>query len=180
MHVVVGLLLVAACGFQAPPPDQAADPAPVDAGEPTVVPTIDAPTAPAVTPQALLVQMVTLECQAAFACKPQYPASARPFDQEWGTDLNDCVTSDKSYRTRDSVAASCASGVIAWDPVAAQQCFSDPGIPTSCSVLFADSWSWDPTCLVALAGRVPDGGACQNDWECAGRYSDCRSGTCMQ
>lgn len=176
MHVVLGLLLVAACGFEAPLPLEQT----TDAAEPTVVPTSDAATVTAPTPQALLVQMVTLECHAAFACRPQYPATARPFDEEWGTDLNDCVTSDRNYRTRDSVAASCASGVITWDPAAAQLCFANPGIPTSCSVLFSDNWSWADPCLIALAGRVANGGGCANDWECAGKYSDCRGGTCMQ
>jgi hypothetical protein len=181
MHVVPVLLLVAACGFQAPEriPQDPSDPS-VDAPpavEPPPVPTADAP--PALTPEALVVQMVTLECQAAFSCKPEYPASARPFDEEWGTDLDDCIATDRDYRMKESIAASCAAGVIAWDPAAAQMCFANPGVPTSCTSLFSDRWAWADSCLAALAGTVTDGGSCQNDWECAGRYSDCRGGECM-
>lgn len=170
MHVVVALLFVAACGFTAPLPEQGTT-APDAAEQPPPVPTI--------TPQAMIIQMISLECQKAFACRPEYPMTARPFESEWGTDLHDCLVTDKQYLARDAVAASVASGVIAWNQPAADQCFANPGIPASCAVVFSENWSWAEPCLTTLHGSVPDGGACTNDWDCAGRHSDCRSGTCM-
>ena len=168
------LVLVGACGFTAPR-HEPSEPN-LDAYVPQL-PTIDAPPR---TPQSFLTDLVTLECQQAFACMPQYPQDAyKSFADAWGSDVHDCVVTDRDYLARDSVAASVMTGTISWDPAAAMQCLAAPGIPTSCQALFSQNYSYSDACMTALAGKVPDGGSCTNDWEC-GRYSDCRSARCTR
>jgi len=182
VHVaVVVVVVVAACSFEAPrretqvSPDAAVPPPPtIDAP----VPEIDAPVVATLTPRIYIEQLVTLECQQAFACQSQYPPNKQPsFANAWGTDLDDCVTTDRDYLDRDAVDAGIAAGRITWDPAAAMTCLAAPGIPTSCSTLFNTDYDFAPSCIAALIGHVPDGGACTTGWECSST-SYCRNGTC--
>ena len=167
-HLLLCSLLVG-CGFQALPGPPAAA---VDATVPT-----DA--ASALTPQAFITQLITEECVLAFACKPQYPATApKTFDYEWGTDLNDCVTTDDDYLARDAIAAAVTAGRITFDPASAAICLAAP-TPATCVTLFADTYDYADACYLALAGHVADGGACTTGWEC-GRASRCIQGACSR
>lgn len=143
------------------------------------MPTIDAPAAPSqLTPRTFIVELVRLECLAAFACKPQYPKTAyRTFDQAWGTDINNCIAIGRSYLERNAIDAAVAAGRITFDAASAQACLAAPGIPTSCATLFEYRWEWSSICFVGLAGHVPEGSACTTSWEC-GPISDCHGGTC--
>ncbi|MBL0219381.1 MAG: hypothetical protein IPQ07_36615 [Myxococcales bacterium] len=173
----VGLLcsLLVACGFTAPgaPPARGLDPGPdarsVGSDGPSVL-----------TPQAFVEKLVALECAQAFVCKPQYPTSSTtPFDIEWGTDLADCLLTDRDYLARDTIAAAVTVGRISFDPGSAAICLASPGIPSTCTTLFAEDYDFAEPCYLALAGHVPDGSGCTTGWECA-RTSQCFHGTCSR
>ena len=179
MRPLVVCAVLAACGFEAPrqaPADPEVDAA--TSADPTPTPSIDAPAPPALTARQFIEDLVRLECVKAFACKPQYPASARrSFADAWGTDLNDCVVTDTNYLARDKIDSSIAAGRITFDPASAQACLADPGIPSSCATFFEYRYEWSAVCFVGLAGHVADGASCTTSWEC-GPTSDCHGGTC--
>ena len=166
--------VLAACGFQAP-----------NGGTPTEPPDATIATdgtdaTPTLTPETFLERLLTEECEQAFACEADYPPTAHAsFADAWGTDLNDCVVTDRDYLARDAVAAAVTAGRISFDPTLAAACLAAPGIPTSCTTLFANNYDWADTCYQALAGHVPDGEACTTGWEC-GPASHCIAATCKR
>lgn len=170
MRYLVLCSFLVACGFQAPP---------TAATEPdAAVPVVDASDPGVMTPRVFITQLLTAECDQAFACQPQYPSDAhRSFADEWGTDLTDCLTTDSDYKALGAIEDAIAAGRITFDPVLALSCLAAPGIPTTCSTLFADHYDWAPICYSALAGHVADGGACTTGWEC-GATSHCAGTKC--
>jgi len=115
----------------------------------------------------------------AFACEPAYPRSKSPtFAQEWGDSVAQCITLDWSYVELPAIDAAVAAGAISWDPAQAVACLAAPGIPAGCADLFAEDYTYAPACWQALAGHVPDGGACTTTWACAGAASNCVNGAC--
>ena len=179
MRPLVLCSLLVGCGFEGRPVGAAT----VDASE---LPTIDAPAVPtgdasvAMTSSTFMERLITQECSIAFACRAQYPEGSHPaFDAAWGTDPSDCLATDRDYLARNKIAAAIIGGTIIWDPTSAEACLAAPGIPSTCSVLFADNYDWADSCYTALLGLVADGGACTTDWECA-RHSTCRNATCSR
>lgn len=168
--------LLVGCGFEGRP---------VGAGTVDALLTIDASggestsdASVALTSSVFIERLITQECAAAFACKAQYPEGSHPsFDTAWGTDPNECLVTDRDYLARNKIATAIVAGTITFDPTSAEACLAAPGIPSSCSVLFADTFDWADSCYAALLGHVADGGACTTDWECV-RGSSCRSATC--
>ena len=182
-QLLVSSLLVA-CGFQAPDrpgagPDAAAVSATPDAAPDAAPDAVTQIEPTPLTPQTLIERLITIACEQAFVCKPQYPSGAASFDVVWGTDLNDCVATDRDYLQREAIAAAVVGGTISFDPAQGALCLATPGIPTNCATLFSDNYFYAPTCLAALAGHVPEGGVCTTDWECP-VASTCRSGECMR
>jgi hypothetical protein len=174
------LCLLAACGFAPRTSSTGADaaPTPTDQGLDVLLHASDANVA--WSPRSFMVQLLTEECDQAFTCKPQYPQGAQhSFDYEWGVDINDCVTTDDDYLALDKIEAAIVASTITFDPASAATCLAAPGIPTSCPALFANNYDWASSCYAALAGHVPDAGACTTDWECANLSSYCNNnGTC--
>jgi hypothetical protein len=128
-------------------------------------------------PEDFIAQLVGQECTHAFTCMAQYPTTTgTTFDDDYGTDQNDCVTSDDDYGERAQVAAAVAAGKITYDATSAAACLADMMFPASCTDFFT-TWDWPDSCYDALAGNVADGAACTTGWEC-GDDSDCTAGKC--
>jgi hypothetical protein len=178
MRPFVLCALLVGCGFEAPSssPEATVDAAP----QPVTDDASSDATATAMTSSIFMERLITLECIAAFACKAQYPTDAhRSFAVAWGTDLDDCIVTDVDYLQRAKIEAAITGGTITWDPALAEACLAAPGIPSSCSQLFADHYDWADACYAALLGHIADGGTCTTDWECA-LGSICRNAVCAR
>jgi hypothetical protein len=130
----------------------------------------------ALTPQAFLGQLITKDCEKAFACRAEFPATEGTFDDEWGTSVSDCVESDDDYASRSEIAAGITAGHIKYDADIAANCLANLAYPASCPAFFAD-YDWPDSCYDALAGQVADGGSCTTGWDC-GPDSDCITAKC--
>ncbi len=172
MHRILLCALLAGCGFEGHPVGAAT----VDG--PPGTPTPDASTA--LSASIFIERLITLQCGAAFACQAQYPSDAHDsFAVVWGADLDDCLATDRDYTARGEIESAVTAGTITFDAERAAACLAAPGIPTTCSALFADTYDWADSCYAALRGHVADGGACTSDWECA-RGSTCRGAKCSR
>ena len=163
------VVVVAGCGFTAPTREPSPD-------RPDA--SIDAPPGSPLTPDTFITQLISAECQKAFTCQPEYPLNAqKSFAYEWGSSMNDCLTTDSDYKDISAITAAITVGRITWDPASAAVCLLDPAFPASCATFFLDTYDWAASCYTALSGHVADGASCTTGWECS-RQSPCRQGTC--
>jgi hypothetical protein len=129
------------------------------------------------TPQTFIEQLIRTECDKAFSCMAEFPASEGPFADSWGATVDECVEDDDDYIGRDMIAAAVTAGRIAWNPTLGASCLADLAFPATCSAFFLE-YEYPDDCYDALAGQVADGQACSTGWEC-GPASECPAGTCQ-
>src|SRR5262249_31372239 len=89
-------------------------------------------------PPEVIRQLITKDCEKAFACKAEFPATEGTFDDEWGTTLTDCVEDDDDYAARSQIAASIMAGHIRYDANIAANCLANLAYPATCPAFFTD------------------------------------------
>lgn len=136
-------------------------------------PVIDAP--PPLTASQLVVHYDDLYCDAAFACRSNFPSSATEFQTDFGTSAADCYQLAASADLPAVVDADAASSAIHFDPVEAATCLA--GLGYDCSTFWQDGPTGQTPCEAAILGTIPDGGTCNTAWECSSWDSDCSSQT---
>ena len=129
------------------------------------------------TPDAFVEQLVSKNCDKAFACESQYPTTTgTTFDDDWGTSAAECVSDDDDVNASSLIAASIAAGNITWDADSAALCLANLQFPATCAEFFT-TYDYPDACYDALSGNVADGGACTTDWDCGG--TDTTDSTCV-
>jgi len=104
-------------------------------------------------------------CNAAFACAASFPGSAFEFTVDFGTSTSQCVQLAQQYDVPATIDADIASGLIDFDPTLGTACLA--GLGYDCATLWQQGLTNQATCAAAMIGKVPDGGACHVDWDCA-------------
>lgn len=118
----------------------------------------------------VMTKMAHAECDEAFACKASFPAGQGvTFTQVFGASATACYSQlAAEYYDATSVQASIAANKITFDASAAGQCVT--GIAAMPAPVCATFWQNGPAfpavCGDALVGKVADGAACTNDFEC--------------
>jgi hypothetical protein len=129
------------------------------------------------TPDMFIQQLVSKNCDKAFACMAQYPTTTgTTFADDWGDSQATCVSDDSDVQASAAIAASITNGNITWDATSAAACLADLQFPATCAEFFT-TYSYPSACTDALSGNVADGAACTNDWDCAG--TDTTDSTCV-
>lgn len=125
----------------------------------------------------VLTSMDHAECDAAFACKASFPAGQGVTHEEvFGANATACYSKlATEYYDATAVQASISANKITFDATAAAQCISGLAAAPApvCTTLWQTGPSFPIACDGALVGRIADGAACTNDFECdAGSYCD--------
>jgi len=118
----------------------------------------------------LLASIATLDCQEAFSCSASYPGE--DFDADYGPSVNACVTDSVDGDDLATIDGDISDGIIGYDVDAANDCLN--GIAYSdCLTYWQNGTELPDACDGVFIGTVPDGGACNVDFDCASVTSIC-------
>jgi hypothetical protein len=135
------------------------------------------------TVASVLTSMDHAECDAAFTCKASFPTNQGvTFQQVYGANAAACYTQLASdYYDETAVQSSINAGKITFDASAGADCISGfAAAPApNCTDLWQNGPSFPGACGDALVGKVANGAACTNDFECSlSAYCDSTSLLC--
>lgn len=120
------------------------------------------------TPAQVMTKMDHAECDQAFACKASFPTDQGvTFEQAFGTSATDCYAKLGAFYDAASVEASISAGKIRFDAAAGAECVAAAPPAPNCTDLWQNGPQFPNACFDALSGKVADGAACTNDFECA-------------
>jgi hypothetical protein len=115
----------------------------------------------------------SVDCEQAFQCKSSFPTDGGgTFAQVFGNSVDECYGINAEFWGVDSINAAVEAGTVQFDQAAADECLgSQPSAP-QCSAFWQEGPGVPEACWAALAGTVPNGGACQISFECSEGYCD--------
>jgi hypothetical protein len=125
---------------------------------------------PAASVPDVMTKMTRAECDEAFACRASFPAGQGvTFEQVFGATAAACYTQlAADYYDATSVQASITANKITFSASAAGQCVTGiAAMPAPvCATFWQDGPDFPDACYDAFVGKVADGAACANDFEC--------------
>lgn len=132
--------------------------------------------APPMTPTIFLGAWDHKVCEAAFACKNNFPNNlGYTFTQAYGNNLTDCFAIMTAYDMPGSVETEVTAGQIKWNATNASACI--PTLGYTCNNFFTQGLTGQTVCQQVLVGTVQNGGQCLDDWQCATWTSYCDQNT---
>lgn len=133
-------------------------------------------TAPPMTPTIFLNAWDHKVCDAAYACKNNFPNNlGYTFAQAYGNNATDCFAIMTAYDMPMSVEQEVTNGQIHWNATNASACV--PTLGYQCNNFFQQGLTMQTVCSQVLVGTVNNGGGCIDDWQCANWTSYCDQNT---